>query len=365
MRAHITWALLLGVCWTARAHAWTDAKLTSVAAQLDVSRPEAARVELQLGLNVRPSWLPRLELTGLDPDFELLEIQVSDAGPPEIVPGAAGQVWLRWHDRRSAPRRGPHSLRVVYSTRQLSAAHGARREWTLPSWPVSLSEVQVKVIGPPGLEALPPARANSGESVEQEPNALTFTRAALPRSEAYRVGFEVPQPPAAKPELLSSVQALWRPRSFAQQLAAELPQLTAAGLIGLAFAGLVLLKRRALRAGAGALIPQLEAARHDALMFGLCMLSPLLLTRAPNLALCCALAGVLSGLGRREALAAGGGRWFAAAASLDATRSLGGLALLALWGAALAAPHPAKPSALAFAWLATPLFFSGNPRARG
>ncbi|HKP62952.1 MAG TPA: hypothetical protein VJV78_39725, partial [Polyangiales bacterium] len=299
MRAHITWALLLGLCWTARAHAWTDAKLTSVAAQLDVSRPEAARVELQLGLDVRPSWLSRLELTGLDPDFELLEASVSDAGAPEVEPGAPGQVWLRWQDRGSAPRRGPHSLRVVYQTRQLSAADGPRRQWALPRWPVSLSEVQVKVIGPSGLEALPPARANSGESVERAPHALTFTRAPLPRSEAYRVGFELPQPEAARPELLASLWSAWSPRSFAQQLAAELPQLMAAGAIGFLFACLVLLKRRMLREQAGALIPQLEAARHDALVFGLCLLSPLLLTRSPTLALCCALVAMASGLGRR------------------------------------------------------------------
>jgi hypothetical protein len=361
MRAHMTWALLLGVCSTARANAWSDARLTSVAAQLDVSRPDAARVELVLGLEVRPNWLPHLELSGLDPDFELLEVEVTGAGVPDVEPGAPGQVQLRWQDRRSAPGRGAHNLRLVYRTRQLSAVDGSRREWALPRWPVSLSDVQVKVIGPAGLEALPPARIDAGESVEREATALTFTRAALPRSEAYRVGFEVPQPRAAEPPLLSRVQALTQPRDFGGQLAAELPQLTAAGLIGFAFAGLVLLKRRALRAAGGALIPQLEAATHDGLVFGLCALSPLLLTRAPNLALCCALSGVLSGLGRRTArVAASGGGWCTRAASLDATRALGRVLLSVVWAAALLAPYPARPSAMAFAWLATPLFFSGT-----
>ncbi|HKU39544.1 MAG TPA: hypothetical protein VJR89_15400, partial [Polyangiales bacterium] len=253
MRTHITCALLLSVCWTARAHAFDDARLTSVAAELDVRQPEAAKVELLLGLDVRKNWLSSLPLRGLDPDLTLLGVEVADAAPPEVVEGAPGELWLRWPDRRSAPQRGAHSLRLTYQTQQLAADDAARREWALPRWPVNLSGVQVRVIGPTGLQPLPPARENLGEQVERDASSLTFTRVELPRTEPYRVGFAIPQAAPAR----SNPLAAFRPQALAAQLAAELPQLAAAAAIGLAFACLVLLKRRALRKHDRALLPQL------------------------------------------------------------------------------------------------------------
>lgn len=351
--------------------AWTDGRVTAVSAQLDVRDPAIARVEIALHLVVRSGSLSSFAFEGLDPDFELLELETpSGAGQPQIFRNLPGQLQLQWSDRRDAPRPGEHALRVVYATKHLySEANnaGSRRVvWTLPRWPERLSNVQVTVLGPPGIlpSITPP---NLGEHVEVKPapmnaaRVLTYTRVELPRTTGYRVQFDLPPLPAAGAAQGSDVVR----RSLARDAS-----LLAIGTI----LGVLVVAKRRVRRNPRPLVPWLEPRTFDGLIFGFAALAPLLIERAPTLALAAALIAVASALERKRtrpmpASAADSGErastagWLNAHAALDATTPTGLLSLGVVLSAAIWAPEPLRTTALICGWLATPLFFSGTRRA--
>lgn len=382
MRAYIRPALILAALAMPRgASAWTEASVTGVAASVDVRQPEAARVELELHLQVRSGWLSSVDLDGLDPDLELLALDVSNApSAPEILRPVPGQLGVRWNDRRVAPGQGEHVLRVVYATRHLyaaSAGPGPRKlAWTLPRWPVGLSQVQVRVIGPAGLRATP-GEPNYGEQVQSEPaqpggdQILSYTRAELPRTESWTLRFELPPSAAIEPRSGASQVAslvggitLVELRSFAPE--------ACRALLGALLGAIALAKRRVRRAQRRertALLPGLAVARFDVATFVACALAPALLDAAPSIALGCALAGLAMALERTRppaVAAADSGedtahratRSWTPEALLDATTLPGAACIATVLGAGLSAPQTLRAPALLCGWLALPLFFN-------
>jgi hypothetical protein len=382
MRAYIALAaFLLAVSAPFTALAWTEARLSSVSASLDVQDASVARVSLELRLLVRAGWLSSLDLDGLDPDLELLEVlPPTGASAPVVNREAPGRLQLRWEERRGAPRRGEHLLRIVYTTRQPFAtarvAGTQRVSWTLPRWPVRLSDVRVTVIGPAGLAASQ-REPNFGEHVELHagsPGAastLTFTRAELPRTEAYRVSFELP-PPAADGGKTSRFAPF-------VEIRRHVTQNSWPALFGVCLGLLVIAKRRLRRSRAQSstlLLPWLEPRSIDIAAFALCAAAPVLLDAAPTLALLCALLGVASALERKHSRHEAPGpqrtaatpperskRFASIHAVLDATTPAGVTCLGALLAAGTLAPEPWQTTALICAWLATPLFFNGTQLA--
>ena len=341
------------------AQATTAGRVTGVAVELDLREPERGRVTLAVRLRVDSGWLSTLELVGLDRDAEQVEVTVApELAPPEVRSDAPGSLSLRWADRSSAPQAGEHALSVSYTTRQLRAADGngelRRVAWTLPRWPERVADVQIRVIGPPGISPLPAAEPNLGITVEIDRTQprLVFQRVELPRTEAWRVSFELP-PLAADDTPLAHLR-----ESGLSELRHASRVNAWPCFLGACLGLLVVAKRRLRRAEpAPALVAALESKRFDALSFALCALSAALLHDAPNLALACALAGIATGLerGDRSAAAAISGerqRWF------DATTLAGASALGLLYLAGVNAPESIRGVALTCVWLATPLFFS-------
>jgi hypothetical protein len=358
MYAYIRWVAVLVVATSPRlALARADARVTAVAAQLDVRQPEA-RVVLDLRIEVRSGWLRSFELAGLEPDLHRIEVEApAGVAPPTVSRGNEGHVLLTWSEPEAAPQRGEHALRVAYSTRHLARAAARHPEhlgsWTLPRWPDRLTGVQVRVIGPAGLRPVPAPEPNLGvgtahDAAPNHTSVLTYTRVELPRTEAWRVQFALP------PGAVAPVEPAPPPPSAAgAQLRAAADRSAWPCLLGVCLGSLVVAKRRLRRGEAGAtpLVPPLESKSLDVIAFVLCALSALLLHEAPSFALACALAGVASGLERGDCAAD-------RSSCFDATAPAGGTLLAALYAASWLTPEPAQTAAWTFAWLATPLFFS-------
>jgi hypothetical protein len=379
MRAYMACLLtILALSTPEAALARTDARVTAVAAQLDVRDASLARVELVVHFLVRSGPISSFDLEGLDPDFELLEVEApAGATTPQVVNDLPGQLQFLWSDPRTAPKPGEHTLRVLYATHHLYSdptdPRTRRIDWSLPRWPERLTNVQVTVIGPPGLRPTQ-SEPNFGEQVEllpPPPNAarmLRFTRVELPRLTSYHVRFELP--------LLTAANAGANP--FDRALAAlkrNLVRNLSLLLIGVCLGGLIVAKRRVRRkrlVTPRMLVPRLEPRSFDGPIFVCAALAPLLIERTPLLALVTGLWAVASALERkrtrsrpaassREASeSAPNPQWLSAHAALDATTAPGVLCLAMLLGAAMFAPEPLRTTAFVFGWLATPLFFSGT-----
>jgi hypothetical protein len=246
--------------------------------------------------------------------------------------------------------------------------------WMLPRWPERLSNVRVTVIGPPGLRAFQ-TEPNLGEQVEavppDAPRMLTFTRTELPRLTDYEVQFEVPRRPgeAESREAFDWLLPTMQLKSWANELWPL--------AVGLCFATLVVGKRRVRRKRLVArrlLLPALEKRSYDRAIFVLAALAPLLISRAPAIALGAAFFAVATALeqqrpSQRTAIAAASCgdsseeadyRWLSARSALDATTPAGIVSVLMLLAAAMLAPEPLHSTALICSWLAMPLFFSGT-----
>jgi len=380
MRAYTACLLvILTVASPEHALARTDARVTSVSAQLDVRDPKLARVELSVRFFVKAGPIASFDLEGLDPDFELLELEApAGASAPQVLHDLPGQLQLVWSDPRTAPKPGEHALRILYATRHLFAdptdARTHRVDWTLPRWPERLTNVQVTVIGPPGLRPTQ-IEPNFGEQVEKLPppphaaRLLRYTRVELPRMTGYRVQFDLPLPTStdgAGSRFERAIAALQR----------NLVRNSWLLLIGICLGTLIVAKRRVRRkrlVTPRMLVPRLEPRSFDLPIFAAAALAPLLIERTPFFALFAGLAAVASALERkrartRPAAISGDGAdsmpWLSAHAALDATTPAGVLCLATLLAAALFAPEPLRTTAFVFGWLATPLFFSGTRLAK-
>lgn len=213
--------LLLGA--PSAAHAWTDANVRSARAYVQVDREAAARVALEVRVQVLGGWLEGLEIAGLDPDLVLDPAKapyfVGDDGSKHVVklsvkPG--GRLLLSWK-RHEAPRRGSYTLGIVYRTdlahRSTEALDdgGILVRWTLPAWQSGLDGVVVTMELPSEHARSAAGSSASGFSEERQVAAgrtlLTFRRPHLPRTMAWTLGASLP------PHELAN--ALYAPRPIA------------------------------------------------------------------------------------------------------------------------------------------------------
>lgn len=192
------------------AHAWTEAAVRSVQAQVVIDEEARAQVSLTATVRVRGGWLEGIELAGLDPDLELDESSVpwavgldGERFAPRVRVVRDGRVQISFPGR--SPRRGRVMIGLVYHT---SLAHRAtaplededrvRVSWTLPGFRSGLDGVQIDVLAPPGSRMGPRAAEDTRASLERseqrldDHTVLTWRRAHLPRTVPWTVSVEVP-----------------------------------------------------------------------------------------------------------------------------------------------------------------------------
>jgi hypothetical protein len=377
----------------ATVHAWTEAQVTSAAAQLDVTEAGHARVELEIGVQVSGGWLSRFELLDLDDDLEpsrespalFVGADGRTYSPTTIVP-KPGSVELEFADPRDAPRVGDYSLRFTYTSRSWrqraeqsahAVAPGPLATWSLPRWPVRLGNVYIRVLAPKGTRpAYPDDREPSDEVTVRELSGaveLSFRRVELPRTQSFSVSFELPgQAHASRP--------------FAPNTT-YLPSRTAV-LLGLALGLLWLAKRRwslALCREQGLIALPLVAIGSARLRcyagFALCASAVPLFAELPVLA---AIGGVLGAalsidiaFAQKAAAPTApttprGKSWYTrlaigastAANWLDITTPVGCCACVACY-ALLTCLYPLAAAPVSCsAWLAAPLFFTATRAAQ-
>lgn len=143
------------------AAAWTRTSVSVVKAHADVDASGRALIKLELGLRVHGGWLSRFELERLDGDFTLdpdkppsLLAEDGRKLKPIAVLGEDGRLVLEFPDKRQAPRRGRHTLVVVYRG-YLQLTEGgpdglAHASITLPAWPVDLEATDIWISAPAG-----------------------------------------------------------------------------------------------------------------------------------------------------------------------------------------------------------------------
>jgi hypothetical protein len=202
----------LAIAWLvpARAHAWTEARVTTASALVAVEEDGSADVQLELGLTIDAGWLEGLEIAGLDPDLALdpaeVVVLVAESGErftPTVRDLSGGRVSLTFA-RRDAPRRGHYRTRLRYRTalgERATTPTGdgtIRFEWTMPGWQSGLDGVSVQIVAPRGAR-LPEGEIDAHATVDvdrreaAEGTVLTFHRAHLPRTVPWVVAFEVPE----------------------------------------------------------------------------------------------------------------------------------------------------------------------------
>jgi hypothetical protein len=203
----------------APAQAWTEARIETASAQLQVLPGGRARVSLRLGVRVLGGWLSRLELDGLDPGLvldpdrpPLLLCEDGQRLAPETRVGRDGRVLITFPSRARAPRRGRHDLELGYFTQLASepARDGQRTmRWALPAFRADLRDVDVSVNAPAGaaLAGTTDRATTTAYLLQGERTTLRWRRAQLPRTLTFEAVFSVPAsaalraspPPAARP----------------------------------------------------------------------------------------------------------------------------------------------------------------------
>ncbi|HMJ02855.1 MAG TPA: hypothetical protein VK506_07930 [Conexibacter sp.] len=195
----------------APAQAWTETRVETAGAHLEVLPAGRARVSLRVGVQVLGGWLSRLELDGLDPklalDPDAPPVMHSEDGQqllPETRIDRAGRVLITFPSRSRAPRRGRHSLVLTYLTQLASepSRDGQRTlHWSLPAFRADLRDVEVTVDAP--LGAQPSADGDGATTISRTPHGerivLRWQRAQLPRTLAFTASFRVPASAAARP----------------------------------------------------------------------------------------------------------------------------------------------------------------------
>lgn len=380
-----------------RARAWTDASVTSVAADVTVPREGRATVALTIHVRVRGGWLEQLELVGLDPGLELLSepspIAV-DADGVTHVPTARvepdGRVLFAFV-REDAPHRGDVSLSLAYRAR-LAPELDPEREtvrirWTLPPWEAGLDGASL-VLHVPGRATLPDEIAcpscDVSSTYADGVTSVTLHRTHLPRATPWDVALDVPRDVLALPPIV-------RPPPLVARVPAASPAwptvlALAVVLAVLGFAKRMLFRRALSRRGVvvapwsvpSALALGALAVTTTLAAFRLADLGPLGAAAGLAVLVALALRGTPAGSGwpragafrsatRAELTAAGRARhdgWLSAASLLDATTPLGALVLVGLGAAAyVLAPRAAPqmvPLVRALPVLAAPLFVTST-----
>lgn len=187
------WTMVLGVCqWAGLAHAWTEAKVRTASANIEIDRDGRARVVMVVSVRVDRGWLREFEVDGLEPELELdprwRARFIGTAGweHPEIRNAGNGRVVFSF-SRSDAPRRGDYLVMFAYFAPVTASAEGdqVRLGWTMPAWRYGLADVTVRVQAPGtprpmSVEGLP-------IEIETEGGALVYRRTHLPRTQAWTI----------------------------------------------------------------------------------------------------------------------------------------------------------------------------------
>ena len=198
------------------AQAWTETRVETAGAHVELLEGGHARVRLRVGVNVQGGWLSRLDLAGLDPALALdpahapfMQGEDGERRTPELKIKRDGRVLISFPSRTRAPRRGRHSLELAYFTRLASeAGRGGERtlRWALPVFLADLRDVDVSVDAPAGAQpiATDDGATRTTHSARGERVLLRWQRAQLPRTASFEVALRMPAsgapahaPPAA------------------------------------------------------------------------------------------------------------------------------------------------------------------------
>lgn len=243
-----SWASVLA----GSAHAWTEARVESAGAHLDVAADGSARVNLRIGVRVLGGWLSRLELAGLDPglvlDVDKPPSLLSEDGQklvPQVRIERNGRVVIGFAGRAQAPHRGRHDLLLRYTTRlasETSRDGGRTLRWSLPAFSADLRDVDLWVSAPAGTSAIDPSdgAVTLTQLARGAHSILHWQRAQLPRTLVFEAALHLP--PAVVRDLARSQQ---------QEERAPL-QTHAASWAALCLLLLVTVKRMAVRASSSA-----------------------------------------------------------------------------------------------------------------
>lgn len=298
-------ALLLALLAPASAaYAWTEARIESAAAHVDVVG-ERALVSLELQVRVDGGWLTRLDLRGLEPDLVLDTTKpayvLTEDGrklAPAVRTDGSGQVMLTFPDPKRAPRRGRHLVGLVYAAPLATAGtadSAPTSAWSLPAFLHDLREARIEVRAPRGSTPVLREHDSPGATTVHDlggHTTLVLDAEHVPRGVSLELAFV--RPDGAPSELPS-------PDAEASPVASrgELGALALCVLLACA------LKRRTVRRLArehGALpVPLAKLPRHVSALLGaaLCAAFVASYARAPGVALLALVLAVTVSLDRR------------------------------------------------------------------
>jgi len=193
-----------------RALAWTEARIESAHATVEVEESGAAEVELELLVHVHRGWLTSLRLAGFDPGLALSEDERPSLRPadaeqparfPEVRVGDDGSLAMNFPDR-DGPRRGDYRLRLRYRTPLPADADAAANvHFTLPGFEAGLDGVELVFRAPLGTrlasDSLPEATTQVELSEANGKSVLSLRRAHVPRTVPWTVELVLPNAGAA------------------------------------------------------------------------------------------------------------------------------------------------------------------------
>jgi hypothetical protein len=165
LRAVLPGLALAVLCDAAPARAWTEARVETASAGVDVIDEQRVRVSLELGVRVDGGWLTHLSLRGLSPSLTLdadkppyVLCEDGHKVAPTVRRDASGELVLGFPDRSTAPRRGRHRLGLVYeATLATAGASGSAptAAFGLPAFLHDLREARIELHAPAGSAAAP------------------------------------------------------------------------------------------------------------------------------------------------------------------------------------------------------------------
>lgn len=194
-----------------RAHAWTDAVVRSVRAEVDLAADASAYVTVTATVRVNGGWLEGLEIAGLDPELVIDEeyepwAEDHEGGrySPRLQVVRGDRVQVSFPGR--SPRRGSVRIGFAYhttlahrATEPLEEQERVRVRWTLPGWRSGLDGVEIIVrapaetrLGPRDGEDTGAELRTSTEELEDGRAQLSWRRDHLPRTMPWTVSVDVP-----------------------------------------------------------------------------------------------------------------------------------------------------------------------------
>jgi hypothetical protein len=211
------------------ARAWTEARIETAAAHVDVIG-ERALVSLELGVRVDGGWLTRLDLRGLEPALVLDPAKpayvLTEDGrklAPAVRTDGSGLVVLTFADPKRAPRRGRHLVGLVYEAPLATAGAAGSvpsTVWSLPAFLNDLREASIEVRAPRGSTLFARAVESPGATTLLQRGGhttLALHAEHVPRGIALELAFVRPEAALGVQQAASAEASAVVPR---QQLAA-------------------------------------------------------------------------------------------------------------------------------------------------